>query len=407
MLDENSVASPEEGASVDRRKNPPRRSKRPGRPRLDAPGASVLSQERRDQLRQAQKVHRLKQKAIFQNATVRVSELEDQIGKIRDAFANLENDASVSHPAIYQRLNKLRAAIFQPQSESPEKSPAASEKANHSPPPDIFEYVASRRLLLQPDSTNRLGEGVSFSTSSSFNLDDDHSAIQSRSWVERPLSDSEHLSYYFQETSFTRGLHRYCLEHAFRLFIDPRSSPTANYRIFRLVSCIRDREKTYPYFKRLVTGGIEDKLELPGLPFYCIGGAGTHYPPKDEFGNAIYPPNRRMPKRILGSMAIAERSLDGDTGFNQLKVLETFGLGGQWFDCRDVEGYLSERGVSLKQYCALPKVPDRKADRILDIDLFCRKLLHSTVILGRVPGFRKTDVEHAFTSSLRRDISSS
>lgn len=46
MLDENSAANPEEGASVDRRKNLPRRSKRPGRPRLDAPGASVLSQVR-------------------------------------------------------------------------------------------------------------------------------------------------------------------------------------------------------------------------------------------------------------------------------------------------------------------------------------------------------------------------
>jgi hypothetical protein len=147
-----------------------------------------------------------------------------------------------------------------------------------------------------------------------------------------------------------------------------------------LVSCIRDREKTYPYFKRLVTGGIGDKLELPGLPFYCIGGAGTHYPPKDEFGNAIYPPNRRMPRRILGSMAIAERFLDGDTGFNQQKVLETFGLGGQWFDCRDVEGYLSERGVSLEQYCALPKISDRKANRILDINLFCRSKFEDVVM---------------------------
>jgi hypothetical protein len=34
------------------------------------------------------------------------------------------------------------------------------------------------------------------------------------------------------------------------------------------------------------------------------------------------------------------------------------------------------------------------------------ELLHSTVILGRVPGFRKVDVEHAFASSLHRDISS-
>jgi hypothetical protein len=33
------------------------------------------------------------------------------------------------------------------------------------------------------------------------------------------------------------------------------------------------------------------------------------------------------------------------------------------------------------------------------------ELLHSTVILGRVPGFRKADVEHAFASSIHRDLS--
>lgn len=46
MLDKKSRTNPEKGTSVDRRNNPPRRSKRPGRPRLDAPGASVLSQVR-------------------------------------------------------------------------------------------------------------------------------------------------------------------------------------------------------------------------------------------------------------------------------------------------------------------------------------------------------------------------
>lgn len=154
-------------------------------------------------------------------------------------------------------------------------------------------------------------------------------------------------TYSFLETSFTRRLKRTSLEHAFRIFSDPRSHPLEVFRIFRLVPCFRDKEKMYPYFKDLVSSDRGGSLEISALPFYCIGGAGTHYTTKDEQGKPIYPPKMRIPRRILGTLPMTGTTGGLDAVHQQPQNLELCGYGGQWFDCRDVEGYLREKGVDL------------------------------------------------------------
>jgi hypothetical protein len=88
-------------------------------------------------------------------------------------------------------------------------------------------------------------------------------------------------------------------------------------------------------------GGRTDPLEVPSLPFYSIGGAGSHFPDLDEEGNAIYPVNSRMPRRVLGVLPWVE------LGKGDVEALEVHGLGGEWFDSRDVEGYLKLHGVDV------------------------------------------------------------
>lgn len=163
-----------------------------------------------------------------------------------------------------------------------------------------------------------------------------------------------YYTYAFQETTFSRKLHRYCLEHGFRLFSDPRSHPLEVYRVFRLMPCMKDKERMYPYFKGLVGANINGNLEISSLPFYCVGGAGTHYPTQDALGNPIYPANMRLPKRILGLFPLEKT---GNNSFSDLDVqrrLEICGFGGEWFDCRDVEGYLRELGVHLEESPLFP-----------------------------------------------------
>jgi hypothetical protein len=168
-------------------------------------------------------------------------------------------------------------------------------------------------------------------------------------------------------------------------------------------------------------GGRTDPLEVPGLPFYTVGGAGTHFPDVDEEGNAIYPANSRMPRRVLGVLPWPELETKGSE-----EALEAYGLGGEWFDSRDVEGYLRLHGVDVKGGLFPPlHISSGTAERdrtrffVLDVEGFFSRessilrdcivpmliapgLLPGLVILGRAPGFRKTDVRRAFKASVKR-----
>jgi len=176
-------------------------------------------------------------------------------------------------------------------------------------------------------------------------------------YVDKPLGAStpSTSTYSFHETNFSRRLQRYSLEHAYRLFIDSRSSPIATYRVFRLVPCMRDKTKMLPYFRKLVCAGVGDPLEIPSLPFYCIGKAGSHYPHKDHSGNLMYPSNMRLPRRILGIFPGAKTSPETKPLDTQ-SHLKLFGFDGDWFDCQDVQGYMEENGVVLDQSSLFAKV---------------------------------------------------
>ncbi|OAG43673.1 hypothetical protein AYO21_02259 [Fonsecaea monophora] len=227
-----------------------------------------------------------------------------------------------------------------------------------------------------------------------------------------------------------------------------------------------------PYFRRLLDGGINDPLEIRSLPFYGIGGAGTHFPTVDKSGNPVLPSNTRLPRRVLGILAAAEPEDGNTSGQDRERYLEIFGYGGQWFDCRDVEGYLKDKGVDLDMSSLYPALnntstqipasyrqvhtlsgmdssaktpqpggsvhdlilstptpchpsdefhisdttvfghPDHHTDYFdnstfqrgprysLDVQKFFNQLLSGLVLLGRAPGFRRTEVEAAFEASL-------
>ncbi|EED14610.1 hypothetical protein TSTA_040890 [Talaromyces stipitatus ATCC 10500] len=448
----------------------PRHSRRAsGRPRIDAPGVAVLSKDRRDQVRRAQQKHRLKQKLAFEDAVSRLSEVEAQLERARGAFSNFYRLAyllglDVSHPSLHILIEELRTVLDT--SESSQSAEKEGLKENTIPAAvmtsrdrDLCEVLAAPRhralnqssaVVLIENSKELYSARVHCSPSEtasdpqSIAQETQDRALTVINELERPFSGIHHITYSFQEHTFVRKLHRYCLEYAFRLFIDPSASPSATYRVFRLVPCMRDKKKMYPYFHRLVTGGAQDALELPSLPFYCVGGAGTHYPRTDDSGRQIYPSNMRLPRRVLGTLPIITSVESDDPGEDARRLLKLFDLGGEYFDCNDIEGYLRARGVDLNQSCLFPPVsipgnndiPYQTYDimqlrsgrnicppptHTLDVESFftsmCQtislslfqfmltnnaEVVNGVIILGRVPGFRRDDVERAFYSSLRR-----
>lgn len=101
-----------------------------------------------------------------------------------------------------------------------------------------------------------------------------------------------------------------------------------------------------PRFQKLLKRGADEALEFWSVPFFHIGGAGMHYPRKDQQGNPIYPPNMHPAVKAFGPIPfyLAEtphekKSVDD--------LLAAIGFDGEWFDSNDVEGFLREKGIFL------------------------------------------------------------
>ncbi|KAF9886723.1 hypothetical protein FE257_011100 [Aspergillus nanangensis] len=348
----------------------PRRSKRAGRPRLDDTSNAILSGDRRTQVRRAQHTYRRRKEATFRDAIARAEQLQVRMRTAGEEAARLSELAThaqlhVAHPDIDGRLKRLLEIFADFDKPIDPAFPVSTRSSSHTPArqepvPNVQVDKSCQEYSLPP-----------------------------------PLL-ARRCTYAFQEVRFARQLQRYCLEHAYRLFTESHSDPREIHRVFRLVPCVRAPSKTQPRFRDLLMGGRTDSLEVSGLPFYSIGGAGTHFPDLDKEGNAIYPANSRMPRRILGTLPYVQ---EGAMGIEH--ALEAYGLGGEWFDSRDVEGYLSLHGVNINGgLTPTLHIPREAAENsvgqpyIVDIEGFFSRLLSGLVILGRAPGFRKTDVRH-------------
>jgi hypothetical protein len=285
-----------------------RRSKRVGRPRLDGSGEAILSEERRSQVRRAQHTYRQKKQVVFRDATARAEQLEARLRltvKEVTALSEVVREAQlhISHPDLYERLKRLNEIV------------AGGDNSIHADSPDQSTLVGSESQV---------------------------QGLNAQEWILPPPLPGKNYTYAFREVRFARRLQRYSLEYAYRLFTEARTDPREIYRVFRLVPCVQDQTKTQPRFLQLLKGGCMDSLEIQSLPFYNIGGAGAHFPDLDKNGNAMYPPNCRTPRRVLGIFP--------QSNFTSIKAdqaLETYGLGGDWFDSRDVEGYLRRHGVDV------------------------------------------------------------
>ncbi|KAJ5163901.1 uncharacterized protein N7500_005731 [Penicillium coprophilum] len=355
-------------------KRPPRSA---GRRRLDAPDA-ILSENRRSQIRRAQRTYRLKKEASLQQSQKQVAFLENKMKRIEESLADyrviLQSSLQDTQCELLRDFDSILSLLASSEDFLPGTSVddnslrETSKKSTLQPRKNIQpdEHVSNdtihdHQVITESSSTyietspeievnsyqgtgDRVLRGSPIVIQEQRGLDYNQPMVQI---IDRFGGANPPESYSFLESSFTRRLKRSSLEYAFRIFNDTRSDPLEVFRVFRLVPCFRDRAKMHPYFRDLVTSGRDSSLEISTLPFYGIGGAGTHYATKDYEGNPIYPPKMRLPRRILGTLPMPGTPGDSNSDRQTQSNLELCGFGGQWFDCRDVEGYLREQGVDL------------------------------------------------------------
>lgn len=159
----------------------------------------------------------------------------------------------------------------------------------------------------------------------------------------------------FRETSFERRLHRACLKNGYNLLADPTSDPDNVSRVFRLPLTLSTRDSIVQQMKGILEGGLDEAPELWDMPFFLLGGAGTHYPRRDHTGKPFLPPNALPISQLVS--AFAHQRTKPQSFQSDHDLLADLGLNGEWLDSHDVEGYLKEKGISLSADIAFCSVP--------------------------------------------------
>ncbi|KAF2853603.1 hypothetical protein T440DRAFT_312119 [Plenodomus tracheiphilus IPT5] len=151
-------------------------------------------------------------------------------------------------------------------------------------------------------------------------------------------------TYSFEETSFGRRLTRRSLEVGFQLLSTVNARPAALNRVFRLSLPFLTPDQIRTRFKLMLARGPDEDLDWWETPFIQVGGAGTHYPKRDDAGRIILHKNAwriRLPGPLAEKVAQLEHVVDGR--IESLDGVDLSGFEGEWFDAHDVQGYLEDK----------------------------------------------------------------
>ena len=109
---------------------------------------------------------------------------------------------------------------------------------------------------------------------------------------------------------------------------------------FLLLLNIMDRKRATSYFKAclhsrsgLLKASLDEWDEI--VPFFSLGGAGTHYP------RSRSPWTRQLSK----TDALLPRYVTIEDPLAQFPVETRREMDGEWFDIQDLEGFLQEQGI--------------------------------------------------------------
>ncbi|EFR02847.1 hypothetical protein MGYG_05848 [Nannizzia gypsea CBS 118893] len=386
-------------------------TKKRGRPRVDCPDRTA-AERRRTQIRLAQRAYRMRKETAISSLTQRVTELEANMQEMREAFLAFNDEAVRSgalsaYPRLAQQLEKTtrRVMSLTPEAQEGGKSPASdpdelpaptttAENAsyvalNHTPDayasdepcpnaPDKLCYSSAEPLPLKggndllymgtipTDTTQLYGPTINDSITSisipPVSVPTFDRAGFSTYAIPSPCSSGAYIfnrdlpiTYSHQESSFARRLHRRSLEYGYALLTNPGTRPERLAHKFRLTFYLTLRSHLHNSFTTLLQRSANEPLEFIEKPHFCLGGAGMHYPRRDGLGNNIFPPNMQSLERVFGTLL--SQLGENEKVSTVQEFIEKTGLGGTWFDCHDVEGYLKTKGIHLGSLSTFIEIP--------------------------------------------------
>ncbi|KAL4941977.1 hypothetical protein BDV06DRAFT_171140 [Aspergillus oleicola] len=324
-------------------------AKKRGRPRKLIGDATVNPEERRrTQVRIAQRAYRSRKEANVSQLKDRISQLETAVKQMSASVISFGDDlvrsgALDSHPELLKPLgNTMQACLGLP----------------------VLPYADSTYQMnglsgSNPRQSNKL---LTTSPTSSSSLPTDNMSIP----------------------EFIDRLHITCSYQAYLVTANPSISQRRLERPFWILLSLMPRFFVAEYFKDwlLAKGGHKTLDHWDHIPFFRVGGAGTHYATTENVYHPFPTPRSKPP---------VEEDVTRFTDWM------TEGAEDDWFDMGDLQGYLKEREVVFPGHAlAVGNVIACQKDQgAHSVARLMQRLVRGAICLGRSPGFRRRDVEAA------------
>ncbi|EED12586.1 hypothetical protein TSTA_006150 [Talaromyces stipitatus ATCC 10500] len=476
-----------------------------GRPRVLDKDENA-AERRRTQIRLAQRAYRSRKEATISSLSQRLSVLDAAIREMNVSVGNFRNVLVGSGlllqqtPVTYgfQKLLQKSDALMKLAKESSDYatangSPVDESASNHSSlgeggdallmkqSPQISEDLEEFNFLLygandnassmdvgslfqgydldtvnqqQPPTTQTDDPGMqmisSYSTTESY--------PNSTSWLQHNIMPTP-LTYSHNESSLARRLARQCAEYGYRLLTDPNTDPKDILYTYRFSLSFRSKQALTERFWNAITSATltpnavsssssssnsSANTSYSTTPRYTLGNAGMHY-------SRLLPGNQTPPtattnlypfSKFIGPWPFHQGALSHDCTTLE-EIVAARGMGGEWFDSNDVEGYIREKGIHVNTHASFVTLPEssvnllehlnenenerrgdlidpslksvtlssqdvskdtktkkkRQSTVIFDVDMFLKELISRGVCLADKAGYRKEDVEECFRIS--------
>lgn len=293
------------------------------------------------QIRLAQRAYRSRQQASFTSLNHRIGQLETILNKMSSTVLSfsgqlVQSGALEGYPGITARLRDTMKTFVSLASEANSDGETnvshASPPSEHSSvqPTEDQEKNPSRSLFVGPMT------GQSSSVLSSSTLEYNGSHLIPSSIVPHTFESPKISVVTLPE--FIKRLHLECLNQGYLALCDPFTSLDNLRRPFGLCLTMMNRERLISYFRAELDAQINcmplDEWDF--IPFFSLGGAGTHYPQSSsQFQGAGYPLRRYSESNtVKDPLPWFPPDIQGE-------------LEGDWFDMQDLEGFLREKDVHL------------------------------------------------------------
>jgi hypothetical protein len=149
--------------------------------------------------------------------------------------------------------------------------------------------------------------------------------------------------------SFAERLLYACAQRGYHFLNDPTVSSPSLYRVFGLLMSTMTRSDIMAYLEaRLKYPGSHEAFGSWNIPMFSIGGAGTHR--RRNFS--------RIDNPYTPSLSAKEEEACTDTS--------PFMSEDEWFDAKDVEGFLEEREVNINRQRSDPHISEETASGALE-----------------------------------------